>query len=362
MKSPLDLGLALWERYRLARARRAGYARLRHWTAYYHGRNGDGLDGRDPKLLERLEEINRAFVSWLDPGEVTAPPRESVAEEEGFLSFASQRPCGDARVDRVRLRVYPAPAGASEVGVLFHHWVCLEDWRHVDFLLRPLVGRCRVAAMVAPHHLQRRREGWRAGEGVLNANPLDVFRAFRQWQADHAACLRLLARDHGFQRVVLMGYSFGGYGSLLSFLNGPPLPLVAVSVTNNYRRGVLEGSNTGHLRRAVLEAGFTPETFGKSVRSLHLARWADRIDGRRITWIRARGDLIEPQESMLEAPRALRPAREVVLPGGHASAIFFRRRIAREVLARVAAEASSATARAPEALGSAGLASRIPAP
>ena len=80
--------------------------------------------------------------------------------------------------------------------------------------------------MLAPHHLERRREGWLAGEGVLNANPLDVFRAFRQWQADHAASLRLLARDHGFRRVVLVGYSFGGYASLLSFLYGPALPLV----------------------------------------------------------------------------------------------------------------------------------------
>jgi hypothetical protein len=362
MKSPLDLGLALWERYRFARARRVGYARLRHWTAYYHGRNGEGLDGRDPLLFEQLEAINRDFVSWLDPGEVVAPPAGSITEEEGFLSFPSPRPVGDARVDRVRLRVYPAPAEAPEVGVLFHHWVCLEDWRHVEFLLRPLIGRCRVAAMLAPHHLQRRRDGWRAGEGVLNANPLDVFRAFRQWQADHAACLRLLARDHGFRRAVLVGYSFGGYGSLLSFLNGPSLPLVAVSVTNNYRRGVLEGPTTGHIRRRVLEAGFSPESFGRAVRSLHLARWADRIDGRRITWIRARYDRIEPRDSNLEAPRALRPGREVVLPGGHASAVLFRRRIAREALARVAEEASVAPAGAPETLAPAGLASRISAP
>jgi hypothetical protein len=362
MKSPLDLGLALWERYRFSRARRVGYARLRHWTAYYRGRVGEGLDGRDPALLNRLEEANRDLVSWLDPGEIAAPPPESIVDENGFLSFPSPRPLGDPRVDRVRLRVYPAPSDAGEVGVLFHHWVCLEDWRHVEFLLRPLIGRCRLAAMIAPHHLQRRREGWRAGEGVLNANPLDVFRAFRQWQADHAACLGLLARDLGFRRVVLLGYSFGGYASLLSFLNGPTLPLVAVAVTNNYRRGILEGPTTAHIRNGVLDAGFDHETFGREVRSLHLARWADRIDGRRITWIRARGDRIEPSDSLLEAPRALRPAREIVLPGGHASAVFFRGRIAREVLSRVAEEASAAPAAAPGALPAAGLASRTSAP
>jgi hypothetical protein len=360
MMSALDLAFDLWERYRFSRARHRGYARLRDWTAYYAGREEDGRDGGDPRLLNRLEEINRDFLSWLDPGEVPAPER--VREENGLLRFPSAWRSGDPRVDRVALKVYPAPADAPPVGVLFHHWVCLESWKHVDFFLRPLIGRCRLATMLAPHHLERRREGWRAGEGVLNANPLDVFRAFRQWQADHAASLRLLARDHGFRRVVLVGYSFGGYASLLSFLHGSPLPLVSVCVTNNFRRGILEGLTAGHIRRAVLGAGFTPESFGRAVRSLHLARWADRIDGRRITWIRARHDRVEPRDSLLEAPRALRPGSEIVLPGGHASAVFWRRRIAREVLARVAEQAAAAPVVGPQALPAHGVASRIPAP
>jgi hypothetical protein len=326
-----DIPLHLWERIRLGLAPPA----LREQHLYFAP---EWEDGRDPRLIGELERINADLPGWLDPGSVSAPPAGSVREEAGFLRFPSPRPLGIEGVDEVALRVYPAPPDAPSVGVLFHHWMYLSDLSHVEMLLRPLLGRCRLAVMIASHHLQRRAAGWGHGEGMINPNPLHLFRAFRQWQSDHAASLRLLARDHGFERTVILGYSMGGYNALLARLCGPRISTVGVCVTNNYYEGVMKGSATAELRQRLREAGYTPEAFRQAVHSLHLARYARGIEGEKLTWIRARMDAFEPRASLHEARRALAPAREIVLPGGHSSAILFRERIAAEVLDRVREE------------------------
>ena len=288
-----------------------------------------------PGYFDACDRINDAFDQWLDPGPVTAPAAHEIRREHEFLRFPSPCPAGDPEVDRVALKLYPAPARAPEVGVLFHHWLSISSFLPVDWLLSPLTRRFRVAAMVAPHHLMRRAAGMRSGEGFVNPNPRYVFEGFRQWEADHMACLELLHRDHGFAGVVVVGYSLGGYGALLHRLLRPALPTVAICTTNCYARGVFEGGHTAQLAQRLREAGFTLSSFRRATRSLHLVRWAQRIGGDELTWIYARHDGIEPQDSLREARRALRPERVVAVEGGHATAAWARRRIIDEISRRL---------------------------
>ena len=294
----------------------------------------------DAGYLDAFDRIHDDFARWLDPGEVTAPaPAEIRRRRYGrgeILRFPSPRPSGVEAVDRVALRLYPAPDGAPEVGVLYHHCLGIRSWLTTDWLLQPLVGRFRVAAMVAPHHLMRRAPGMRSGEGFINPNPRSVLDGFRQWQADHRAALELLGRDHGFAATVVAGYSLGAYGTLLHRLIRPSLPTVALCSTNHYARGVLEGGHTAGLARRIRQAGLDAASLERATRSLNLARWGARIGGERLSWIHARGDRIESEDSLRAAREALAPERVVEVAGGHATAIFSRRRFADEVARRVA--------------------------
>lgn len=342
---PIDPLLTAVERLRWAGCRAAGIGRLGPDERYFEP--GEGRPG-DPRYLAELDELNERFEEYLEPAGVGAPPPGRVRREGEFVTFPSARPCGDPRVDRVVVRLYPAPPDAGEGGVLFHHWVYAGRWSAIDYLLAPLASRFRVAVMVAPHHMMRRRPGFRPGEGMLNQNPRRLFEALRQWQADHAATRALLRRDFGFERLVVVGYSLGAYGLLLARLFGLRDPAVAVCVTNNYQRGVREGAATAHLARRILAAGFTWESFRRATRALHLARHAGRIGGDGLTFVRARYDRIEPSDSLDELIRALAPERLVFLPGGHSTAALFRHRIAREVAARMAAAYGTPRTPAPD--------------
>ncbi len=325
-------GTRLAEAWSLRLRRLTGAGAYREPSFYF--RPGEPRPG-DPGYLESLDEIHDAFTEWLDPGEIGAPAPSAIRREDGLLRFPSPRPTGDPRVDRVALKLYPVPPEAPATGILFQHWVSVGSWLFIDWLLAPLTRRFRVAAMVAPHHLMRRAPGLRHGEGFVNPNPRAIYAGLGQWQADHEACLALLARDHGFERTVVVGYSLGAYGALLNRLIRPPRQTVTICVTNDYSRGVFAGRHTRALKRRVLQAGFDSETFARATRGLHIARWAEGIGGGGITWLYARHDGIEPAESLAAARRAVAPEREVALPGGHSTAVLSRRAIAREIAHRV---------------------------
>jgi len=285
---------------------------------------------RDRGYAARFEAINARFPEWLGEGIRPLPVPELVEREGDLLRFPSPMPSGRPEVDRVALRLYPRPRKTSPVGVLFHHWLGMKSWLAADFLLHPLMERFPVAAMVAPHHLMRRPNADVVVDELADPNPRHVFEGFRQWIADHAACLGVLRREAGWRAVVVVGYSLGGYGALLARLVSPRVPIVAVCVTNCYARGVFEGAHTGELARILRTEGFDEASFYELTRSLHLSRWADRIGGR-LTWLYGGEDSIEPVESLHEARIRLEPERVVELPGGHSAALLDRAAIAVEV-------------------------------
>jgi hypothetical protein len=339
-----DRALLMIEELRLRMSRARGLATFRPWETYFDQESGFP---RERRYFEQLERINEEFPAWLDPGEVGPPDPSRIELGGGLVRFPSACPSGDPAVDSVALRVYPAPSDATDVGILFHHWFYLDSWAPIDYLLKPLTRRFRVAVMVAPHHMMRRAPGFGPGEGMFNPNVLSIYQGLRQWQADHAACLALLEKNFGFRRTVLLGYSLGGLGSLLSRMFRASLPTVTVCVTNCLPRGVFEGIATRHLVPRLWEAGFSYDSFCWASRSLHLARWAPRIGGRDLTWMYARHDAIEPRESLCEPVSVLNPERVVELPGGHATAALFRERIATEVIDRAESVATSRAEAAP---------------
>ncbi len=330
---------ALFEEAILLKVRRlAGFDVFRQPAAYF---DPGELRPTNPGYFDAFDRIHDDFERWLDPGEVAAPAADEIQRRRSdvagdLLSFPSPRPSGVAAVDRVVLRLFPPPAGAPEVGVLFHHCLGIRSWFSTEWLMKPLARRFRVAAMVAPHHLMRSAPGMTSGEGFINPNPRSVLAGFRQWQADHRAALELLRRDHGFAATVVVGYSLGAYGTLLHRLIRPPLPTVVLCTTNHYARGILEGSFTTGLARRKRQAGFDAANLDRATRSLHLGRWGRRISGERLTWIYARDDRIEPGDSLRAAREAIAPERLVEVGGGHATAIVHRGRLAAEVARRVA--------------------------
>ena len=315
--------------------RLAGAGTYREAEAYF---DPDEPRPGDPAYLERLEPINENFVEWLDPGPIVAPPPNEIKLVNGLWRFKSAVELGDPRVDRVAVRVYPTPDEAPAVGVLFHPWLGLDGWLAPDWLLRPLTRRFRVAVMVAGHHDPRCAKGFDSGEGMINLNPRHFFEGLRQWQADQLATLDFLRRDHGFEKTVLLGYSLGGFAAVLGRLFSEPLPTVAVAAPNSFARGVFEGEYTEDLARRLLEAGFTEKSFRQATRALHLARWGNKISGRKLSWMRPRFDHIEPEDSFEEIRRRIAPDRTLDIGGGHSTGLLHREEIAAEVTRRVEAE------------------------
>ena len=293
----------------------------------------------DPRYDHLFDDILADFPAWLDPGEIGVPAARDTESRDELVLFPSPLPCGQAAVDRVAVKLYPdpplegGPRGRSpRVGVLFHHWLGFSSWLPVDWLLGPLTERMPVAAMVAPHHLSRSMPGFASGDGFIHPNPLAFYEASRQW---HLATCELLRRDHGWDEVVVVGYSLGGYGALLHRLIRPAPPTVVICVTNDYARGVFESPRTEDLRRGLDELSFSREHFSRLTRPLHLADWAPRLGGEKLTWIYARYDTIEPPESLLEAREKIAPEIQVEVAGGHASAALDRQEILKAIAERV---------------------------
>ncbi len=337
---PADYPWLAFEKLRVHMNRRRGIGRLRELGHYFDAkaRNDGYRPADDPELEAKLDRANDDLLGFLDPGEVSAPSPHEISKVGSLISFPSQCPIGDPRVDRVTVKVYPAPPDAPRVGVLFHPWLFFDGWRSADFVLGPLLRRFRVAAMLAPHHHTRTREGFTSGEGYFNPNPYSIFLGMRQWISDHFVTMKLLMRDFSFDKIVIFGYSVGGFNTLFSTLFSSPMPMVTCCVTNHLARGVARGSVTDQLRKLLPHTGYTQASYARAVRSLHLARWASRIDASRLTWIEARSDTLEPKWSLIEGRDSLAPERIVELPGGHGGPAFCRRSIAREVTRRVQLE------------------------
>lgn len=308
----------------------------RHTDPYKHFGDG-GADGAEAECAR----INRDLGAYLTPrGD---PPLRGVAlsaldEPGGLLGerilFDSPLPSGHPVNDRVELRLYRAPGTPRDGPVLlFHHPVFQYNWNLWRWFVTPLTGYLPVAVMAAPYHFGRTPPGWFPGEGTINPNPLRLFEAIRQWIADQRAARRVLRQAAGMEPVATVGYSLGAFQSLLAASFGEPLlPIVSIASTNRYAWGLLKGPLGRTVIRAMRQVGIDTPRLERMVSTMRLEQHVDRLRGKPVLFVFGRYDEVDPHPSTARLEAALRPARSLRLPAGHASLALFRRRIAREAV------------------------------
>jgi hypothetical protein len=284
---------------------------------------------------------NRDLLGFLRPDRITAPApvdRRLVAGRRGIVpgeewTFDSPLPSGDPANDRVRLRVYRhRDCTERDRVVLFHHPIHQRDWGTWVWFLTPLIRHVPVALMAAPHHFERAGDARFPGERSMNPNPARLFEAIRQWAWDHAASVAALRAD-GRAVSGIVGYSFGAFQTLLLASAGEvACPIVSIASTNRYAFGLCHGALGEGLLRAMEQVGIDRERLTHLVDSLQLERHVRGLRDRRVLFVRAAHDTIDPDPSGLRLQDALRPERALELDAGHGTLVFLRGRILAEAL------------------------------
>lgn len=298
----------------------------------------DGIEGAERRCLE----ANRDLLAFVRPPAPELPSgvehrvlSRRAAGEVHDLRFDSPLPSGDPDNDRVELRVWlPAGRGGARRAVIFHHPLFQRRWALWDWFLAPFRAAAPVAALAAPYHFSRRPRGQHAGEGTVNPNPWNLFRAIRQWSWDEGAARAVLADRLGLEVKGVVGFSLGAFQSLLlASAGGLDLPIVSIASTNRYAFGIRHGALGGGLRDGFRRAGIGHDRFERMVDSIQLDRHVGRRVGRSVLFVYGRHDRVDPPPSTERLIAALRPRREVPLEAGHATVVFCRDLVARESIA-----------------------------
>jgi pimeloyl-ACP methyl ester carboxylesterase len=197
----------------------------------------------------------------------------------------------------------------------------------------PLIRTSPVAIMAAPHHFERAGNARYPGEWSMNPNPACMFLAIRQWCADHTDTVRMLHEALGLTATAIVGYSFGAFQSLLLAAGGGlDLPIVSISSTNRYAYGLRHGLLGRELLEDTYRVGIDATRFDLLVDPLRLERYAHRVGGDRVLYIRGIHDRVDPPPSLERLEKALAPARSIRLDVGHATIVFRRDRVFAETI------------------------------
>lgn len=307
-----------------------------------HGRFPDPLrsfedvGGVDAAEAE-LETVHDRFLEWLLPvpgAERSAHALRERHDDEGVLEWTmpSPRPSGVAPNDTARARWIGDPGAAADGRCLvFHHAIYQRDWSRWRKFLEPLSRRIPVLFVEAPWHFRRRAPGERPGQRTIDPNPLNLYRAVRQWVSEQPAWIEALGA-RGLNPAAIVGFSLGGFQTLLASSAGVlDFPIVTIATTNDYGWGLTRGYSGRPVLRAMARAGIDEERFVRMVRSAAMHRYVDRIE-QPVLFIEGLWDRVDPYPSIDRLKRVLNPRRNVRLRGGHGTLLLFRERIAREIL------------------------------
>jgi len=242
-------------------------------------------------------------------------------------SFDSPLPSGNADNDRVQLRLFSrSDTPPGERVVLFHHPVYQRLYRLWEHFLAPLADRVPVAMMAAPWQFERAGSTRFPGEGTINPNPYRLYEALRQWCHDHHATVQLLESEARLRVVAEIGYSMGGFQTLmLAGAGGIDVPLVTISATNRYAWGLWNGVMAHHLNAGMRAVGIDYERLHTMTRELEAERHVAPLRGRSTMYVYGARDLVDPYPSLERLRDALQPTRTLCFPWtGHAGVSFRR--------------------------------------
>ena len=311
--------------------RRSGMGRYADPARYF--------DREPAAIAARCREIAADYFGYLRPPDRGVPTEvtrfRSAARAESH-AFPSPLPSGTAANDRVVFHRYRA-RGPARGAVLFHHPAFRRSHGWTEWFLEPLRRRLDVVVMEAPFHLSRCPAGAWSGEWLVNPNPLLMYQGMRQWLADHRALLALLERwaargDAAARPLGLVGFSLGGYLSLLHSAFDPRLPVVGIAVTNDYALGVWEGILSAPLVRGIREMGWSRADWEELTRPVKLHPYPERFPAERICLISGVNDQVEPFSSIERFHQALKPRRVVRLASAHLTTGLLRARVMKETL------------------------------
>jgi len=315
----------------------------RHWQGVNRFPEPERYFG--PGGVEEAEafcaEVNRDLLEWIappaDPPRIERLDRRDVGSRFGRMRveeirFDSPDPSGDEANDRVQVRVYRHAATPVDGRViLFHHPIYQKDWTVWTWFLAPLIRLVPVAMMAAPHHFDRVGPARYPGEMSMNPNPALLFRAIRQWCADHTATVRMLDDTFGLRTSGIVGYSFGAFQALLLAAGGRiDVPIVSIASTNRYAFGLQNGSLGKGMLEGMGAVGIDRERLDRMVESLQLERHVGKLRDHDVLYVRGVYDAVDPFPSLVRLERALAPRRSIRLGVGHATVVFRRDRVVGE--------------------------------
>lgn len=296
-----------------------------------------------PEAELRCEQANRDLLAYLRPPreiEVSNLVRRSGSRAAAGrvlgerIVFDSPVRSGVPENDRVYLELWRSRARPThDQVVIFHHPVYQYSRLFWRWFLRDLIERVPVALMAAPYHFERTPPGWFPGEGTINPNPARLFEAIRQWFADQKATAAALRQWCGLRPAAVIGFSLGGFQSLLAASAGElDLPVVSISSTNRYAYGLIHGVLGQSLISAMREVGIDEARLHRMVDSLQLERYVPRINGQAVLYVTGDYDRVDPPPSLERLEQSLRPTQAVHFKTGHGTITLYRRRILGAIL------------------------------
>jgi len=257
-----------------------------------------------------------------------APDTVRASGEEGVLTFASGFSTPHVSNNTVVARYFPAnpirkarPGSPRRAVVVMAQWNSDPDGH---------IGLCQVLAKLGiaslrislPYHDSRMPPELTRADYIVSSNIVRTLQVCRQAVRDVRLALWWL-RDHGYERLGLLGTSLG---SCLSYLATCHEPLVRAQALNHvspfFGDVVWRGLSTEHVRQG-LEGHVDVDELRRLWRPISPWSFIDRLGDRQTLMVYARYDLTFPVDLSLklieELRRRGRPLEVAVLPCGHYS-------------------------------------------
>ncbi|HSR70346.1 MAG TPA: hypothetical protein VLU25_20620 [Acidobacteriota bacterium] len=312
------------------------YGRIMHWRErvltqrdthrkvypFEWGLEWLGMEGNGRPPLQVLLDLAQDSLS--DSEAFFALPEEHVrgrwAKRGDHLEFESPADCLLEQNNRVRCRVFEAPASRRAVVVL-PQWNADEESH---------VGLCRVLSKLGitavrhalPFHEHRRPQGMVRADYMVSPNIGRTIHAVRQAVLETRRLVHLLG-EKGYRHIGVMGTSIGSCVGYLSFLHEPLLKTGVFNFVSGWFADVVwQGNATRYVRRG-LEGRVSLEDLRRCWAPISPMAYVQRAaaDRRRHLLISARYDLTflpEMSEEVFKAYRRYGGRPEVAyLPCGH---------------------------------------------
>ncbi len=290
----------------------------------------------------------------------SSPRNVKFEIEEGktysLIKFKSPKPSGDDVVDSAKALFFRAGDDPKEA-LIFVHGTGQKNFEHLKYYPKFFSNRGITTLMpVLPYHFDRTPNGKKSGIAFIKGTDVELAQRFDQAVSDILVCVDFL-RDNGFEKINIMGFSFGGMISTIAMAIDKRIKKGIFVVTGgNYEYITWKSVATKILRVSYEEnkecnpheCALKHAIFDRAANNFHSLEdlkdmpicftydpsiFAHLIPPRKTLFFKAAFDPFIPSDSSDDLWRRLGKPKRYVLPSGHLSAhLIFKRFIAKKSL------------------------------